>query len=55
MIWPKKVYQLQTLSLASSLTQSGLYLVLLLRKTAIPMAVQIETGVGVGENWLVAH
>lgn len=24
-------------------------------KTAIPMAVQMETGVGFGENWLVAH
>ncbi|CCH52670.1 DNA polymerase I [Fibrisoma limi BUZ 3] len=24
-------------------------------KTAIPMAVQMETGIGVGENWLVAH
>ena len=26
-----------------------------LMKTAIPMAVQMETGVGFGENWLVAH
>jgi DNA polymerase I len=24
-------------------------------RTAIPMAVQMETGVGTGENWLVAH
>ncbi|QJW89568.1 DNA polymerase I [Spirosoma taeanense] len=24
-------------------------------KNAIPMAVQMETGIGVGENWLVAH
>ncbi|MEZ0484204.1 DNA polymerase I [Fibrella aquatica] len=24
-------------------------------KTAIPMAVAMETGVGIGENWLVAH
>jgi DNA polymerase-1 len=24
-------------------------------KTAIPMAVSMETGVGFGENWLVAH
>jgi len=24
-------------------------------KNAIPMGVQMETGIGVGENWLVAH
>ncbi len=26
-----------------------------LMQTAIPMAVKMETGIGVGENWLVAH
>ncbi len=26
-----------------------------LMQTAIPMAVRMETGIGVGENWLVAH
>ena len=24
-------------------------------KNAIPMAVQMETGIGTGENWLLAH
>jgi DNA polymerase I len=24
-------------------------------QTAIPIAVRMETGIGVGENWLVAH
>ncbi len=27
----------------------------LIMKNAIPMAVKMETGIGVGENWLVAH